>query len=64
MPEKLCPVCRNQGFLLEETSRDALVNYYSCSVCRHIWTLNKSDPNAPPRNVTIPPGRRDPDESS
>ena len=53
MPHRACPVCRVQGRLLEETSKEALVEYYRCDKCGRIWTHRKADPNSPPTLVTV-----------
>jgi hypothetical protein len=39
--------------LLEDSSRDAHVEYFRCDTCGHIWTHQKADPNSPPRPVTV-----------
>ena len=53
MPHRACPVCRVQGRLLEDTSKEALVEYYRCDKCGRIWTHRKADPNSPPTLVTV-----------
>ena len=55
MPHRLCPICQAQGRLLENVSQDALVEYYRCDKCSHIWTHDKTNPNSPPNLVTIRP---------
>jgi Zn-finger nucleic acid-binding protein len=54
MPHRLCPFCRVQGRLLEDTSKEALVEYYRCDKCGRIWTHRKADPNSPEKHVTFP----------
>jgi rubredoxin len=53
MPHRLCPICPVQGRLLEHTSKDAMVEYYRCDKCGHVWTHEKGDPNSPATNVTV-----------
>ena len=56
-----CPTCQTQTVpwlepevrLLENTSKDALVNYYRCDVCWCVWTVPKSDPDAAPKILTV-----------
>jgi uncharacterized Zn finger protein len=56
-----CPQCQTQTVpwlepevrLLEATSKDALVNYYRCDSCGCVWTVPKSDPDAPPQTLTV-----------
>jgi hypothetical protein len=62
MPQRACPVCRVQGRLLEDTSKEALVEYYRCDKCGRIWTDRKADPNSPPTLVTVK--AKTPDQSS
>jgi lysyl-tRNA synthetase class I len=41
MAEQTCPACQKHSpTLLEETSKDTMVNYYRCD-CGHIWTVSK-----------------------
>jgi hypothetical protein len=44
---------------LDETSKHAFVDYYSCPACRHIWTIDKRDP-ARVTHVTPLPKKRPP----
>jgi rubredoxin len=55
MPHRTCPQCQQQGRYLEGASQSAWVDYYRCDVCGHVWALDKGDPNAPPRDITLPP---------
>jgi hypothetical protein len=41
--------------LLDDSSKDAIVYYYRCDACRHVWSQRKQDPNAPPTSVTKTP---------
>jgi len=39
-----CPACGKRGPRhLDEVSKEALVNFYECAKCRHLWTVNKLD---------------------
>jgi len=42
-----------QGRLFEHVSQEALVDYYRCDKCGHIWTHHKGNVSAPPRDVTV-----------
>jgi uncharacterized Zn finger protein len=53
MPHRICAKCRFVGRLLEETSKEASVEYYRCDNCGHVWTHEKDNPDAPPEDVTI-----------
>ena len=38
----------------------ALVSYYRCEPCGHVWTVPKNTPDGPPlRHVTTPPPKAD-----
>jgi hypothetical protein len=41
--------------LLEDSSREAIVYYFRCDACRHVWSHQKHDPEAPPTSVTETP---------
>jgi len=58
MPDSLCPVCQAHGRSLEDSSKDAHVDYYRCDRCGHIWTP-KGTPDAPPQDITIKPSTKD-----
>ncbi len=58
MPHRLCSQCQRPGRLLEASSQDAWVMYYRCDACGHVWSQDKMDLNAPPRDVTLR-GRED-----
>ena len=50
-----CPSCQQfAGYHLEATSKEALVNYYRCHICGHVWNVSKAHPEAPPVSVTVP----------
>jgi hypothetical protein len=53
MPHRLCSICQVQGRFLEHISRDALVEYYRCDACGHVWTHEKANPNSPPEPITV-----------
>jgi uncharacterized Zn finger protein len=53
MTENTCPRCASQGRLLVESSKDAVVDYFRCDRCGHVWNRDKKNPNAPTRDVTI-----------
>ena len=41
-----CPACgMHTARHLDEVSRDALANFYECTSCHHLWTVNKFDPS-------------------
>jgi hypothetical protein len=52
MAHGFCPKCERLGRLLESTSSIANVEYYRCDVCGHVWTYEKHNPDAPPKDVT------------
>jgi hypothetical protein len=53
MPIRPCPVCQQPTVRwLEETSKDAVVNYYRCSRCNNVWTIPKEMPDAQERVIT------------
>jgi hypothetical protein len=39
-----CPVCSRETSPLPHLSETALVYYFRCDGCRHIWTVDKEDP--------------------
>jgi hypothetical protein len=55
MPHRLCPVCHRVGRLLEDSSRNAVVEYYRCDPCGQVWSHRKADPEAPAVAVTETP---------
>jgi uncharacterized Zn finger protein len=53
MPIRPCPSCQQPtARWLEESSKDAHVNYYRCEKCGTVWTGQKDDPAAPIRIIT------------
>jgi hypothetical protein len=54
MPYRLCPQCQKPGRLLESSSSIANVLYFRCDDCGHVWTHDKDNPNAPPKDITTP----------
>lgn len=61
MPIRPCPKCQQRTpRWLEESSKDALVNYYRCERCANVWTVPKDTPDAPPSIIT----RTTPDEGN
>src|SRR5262245_2454621 len=43
MPIQPCPACgRPTPRLLEEVSRHAIVKYYRCDSCGHVWTVHNT----------------------
>jgi hypothetical protein len=56
MPHRICQQCEGPGRVLEAASQTAWVDYYRCDACGHVWTLDKKDLEAPPRDVTRPKG--------
>jgi hypothetical protein len=45
MPVQPCPACYHQTPRhLHDTSTEAIVNYYRCLTCGHIWTIHKLNP--------------------
>jgi hypothetical protein len=46
MASQPCIVCgHTSARLLPVASKDAFVNYYRCDLCRHVWTVHKTDPS-------------------
>lgn len=55
MPIRPCPTCqRSTPKLLPEASITAIVNYYRCDHCGHVWSVLKVSPHGPHR--TVAPG--------
>ena len=55
MLNRVCPLCRQPGRLLDVSSNNpfrSVVDYYRCDPCGCVWSLSKADPNAPAVNVT------------
>ena len=50
-----CPSCQQFASChLETSSKEAIVNYYRCGTCGHVWNVSKAHPEAPPISVTVP----------
>jgi transposase-like protein len=65
MPHSKCPACRSiRAQSLEGTTKDAMVDYYRCADCGHVWSLKKDTPDAEPRNMTPLPDSQNSDSSS
>jgi len=48
-----CPLCLvAEAKFLPASSEAAVVNYYRCASCGHVWTVPKSHPDAQPKPVT------------
>ena len=57
MPTRPCPKCGSTApRYLPATSDIAVVNYYRCDDCGHVWTVKKSDSGARQVPVTRHPG--------
>jgi transposase-like protein len=48
-----CPRCQLAGSHLAASSEGARVDYFRCDRCGHVWTVDKNDPKAKPRDVTV-----------
>ena len=44
--------------MLDSASEIAVVIYYRCAACGHVWHVPKADPNGPP--VTVSQGAKQP----
>lgn len=55
MPHGSCTQCHRPGRLLPSSSEGAVVDYYRCDACGHVWTRDKANPDAKPRDITITP---------
>ena len=55
MPHTKCPQCHfAPPQWLSETSKEAVVDYYRCEACGHVWHVPKSHPDGPITSVTVP----------
>jgi hypothetical protein len=55
MPRVHCPECQSpQTQWLPDPSRYAVVDYYRCEECHHVWNVRKDQPDAVPKAVTLP----------
>lgn len=44
MPSPSCPACDGESaHLLDEIIKEALVRYYRCDRCGHVWAVDKGD---------------------
>jgi transposase-like protein len=51
-----CPKCQSENpRFLNGASDEAMVNFYRCDECGHVWTVQKSNPDGPTTDVTLPP---------
>ncbi len=48
MPTRPCPACAATALRHLSLSEDALVHYYRCDGCGHVFTNTKGAPEAPP----------------
>jgi uncharacterized Zn finger protein len=56
MPVQPCPACHEQTPRhLDETSKQAVVHYYRCLSCGHVWTVNKDNPSIVANVTPLPP---------
>jgi Zn-finger nucleic acid-binding protein len=51
MAARICPKCQMPGRHLAATSENAVVDYYRCDGCGHVWAIDKQGAR---RDVTIP----------
>jgi hypothetical protein len=63
VPRK-CPKCARDGKFLEASSCNAIVSYYRCAVCCHVWCYSNDDRLGIPRDVTVAAPDRDLDPLS
>jgi len=48
-----CAECRSLAIRwLDSTSQGALLNYYRCEKCGHVWTLPKGESDVAPTAIT------------
>ena len=53
MPTRPCPDCQHVApRWLDGPSTNAVVDYYRCDHCGHVFSVPKDRPNAPSRDVT------------
>ena len=54
MPTRPCPHCRKPAPRhLPHSSEQALVNYYRCDDCGHVFAIEKGQPDGPHHPVTV-----------
>lgn len=59
MPLRPCPACKQPApRFMKEISETALVNYYRCGACGHVFSVAKDAPDGPHRDVTLPRGEQ------
>jgi len=56
VPATLCPKCRRTGRHLAASSSDAVVDYYRCESCGHVWSIDKSQGTR--KDVTVEPHKK------
>jgi hypothetical protein len=62
MPTRPCPHCQKTApRYLPASSDGAVVNYYRCDGCGHVFHVAKGKPEADPVPVTMRPPSSDPD---
>lgn len=42
MQLRFCPTCGSVGYHLAVSSENAMVDYYRCDVCGHVWSISKT----------------------
>ena len=53
---RACPKCQSDNpRFLAGASHEAMVSFYRCDKCGHVWTVSKQDPDGPIRDVTVDP---------
>ena len=59
MSVRPCPKCHadNPRFL-DGASYEAVVNFYICRKCAHVWNVLKSNPDGPTYDVTVDPPKK------
>lgn len=53
MPERICAKCGSIGQYLAGVSKHAVVNYYRCPECFHIWAHDKDGPDSVRRKTLL-----------
>jgi len=55
IPVIVCPHCKDTaGYQLEASSKVAVVDYFRCKHCGHVWTLPKPGQDGRGHDVTVP----------
>jgi uncharacterized Zn finger protein len=53
-PLVICPHCKDAaGYQLETSSKVALVDYFRCKQCGHVWTLPKPGQDGQSHDITV-----------